>query len=93
PGLDGRVGPGGRALSGGERQRLAVARALLADADLVLLDEPTAHLDAPTADALIADLRDALADRIVVIVTHRPADLRPADRIVRLGHRELARVE
>ena len=92
-GLDARVGPGGRALSGGERQRLAVARALLADADVVLLDEPTAHLDAPTADALIADLRDALADRIVVIVTHRPADLRPADRVVRLGHRELARVE
>lgn len=88
-GLDGRVGPGGRALSGGERQRLAVARALLADADVVLLDEPTAHLDAATADALLADLRAALADRIVVIVTHRAADLRPEDQVVRLGEREL----
>ena len=84
-GLDGRVGPGGRALSGGERQRLAVARALLADADVVLLDEPTAHLDAPTADALMADLRVALADRIVVLVTHRPADLRPDDVRLDLG--------
>jgi ATP-binding cassette, subfamily C, bacterial CydCD len=83
-GLDGRVGPGGRALSGGERQRLAVARALLADAEVVLLDEPTAHLDAPTAEALLADLRVALADRIVVIVTHRPADLRPEDHVVEL---------
>ena len=83
-GLDGRTGRGGRALSGGERQRLAVARALLADAEVVLLDEPTAHLDAPTADALIADLRVALADRIVVIVTHRSDDLRPEDRVLRL---------
>lgn len=92
-GLDARVGPGGRALSGGERQRLAVARALLADADVVLLDEPTAHLDAPTADALIADLRVALADRIVVIVTHRGADLRPDDEVVRLGARTPSLVE
>lgn len=84
-GLDSRVGPGGRSLSGGERQRLAVARALLADADVVLLDEPTAHLDAPTADALLADLRDALADRLVILVTHRLADLRPVDRVLHLG--------
>lgn len=84
-GLDGRVGPGGRWLSGGERQRLAVARALLADADVVLLDEPTAHLDAPTADALMSDLRVALADRIVVLVSHRPQDRRGGDVIVHLG--------
>jgi ATP-binding cassette subfamily C protein CydCD len=86
-GLDSRVGPGGRALSGGERQRLAVARALLVDADVVLLDEPTAHLDAPTADALMADLRDALEDRLVVLVSHRPADLRPDDVRVELSPR------
>jgi ATP-binding cassette subfamily C protein CydCD len=84
-GLDGRVGPGGRWLSGGERQRLAVARALLADADVVLLDEPTAHLDAPTADAMMADLRAALSDRIVVLVSHRLQDRRPGDVVVHLG--------
>jgi len=86
-GLDARVGPGGRALSGGERQRLAVARALLADADVVLLDEPTAHLDAPTAAALLGDLREALADRVVVLVTHRGADLHPGDALLDLGAR------
>ncbi|GHF24578.1 thiol reductant ABC exporter subunit CydC [Pseudolysinimonas yzui] len=84
-GIDGRVGPGGRWLSGGERQRLAVARALLSDADVVLLDEPTAHLDGPTADALMGDLRAALSDRIVVLVTHRMQDRRDGDPVVRLG--------
>ncbi|MCO7220562.1 ATP-binding cassette domain-containing protein [Klenkia sp. PcliD-1-E] len=69
-GLDTPVGAGGTALSGGERRRLAAARALLADRDVVLLDEPTAHLDRPTADRLVADLRTALAGRVVVCVTH-----------------------
>lgn len=84
-GLDGRVGPGGRWLSGGERQRLAVARALLADAAVVLLDEPTAHLDATTATALMTDLRAALADRVVVLVTHRAEDRQIGDVVLVLN--------
>jgi ATP-binding cassette subfamily C protein CydCD len=83
-GLDTRVGPGGSALSGGERQRLAVARALLTRAEVILLDEPTAHLDAPTAAGMMSDIRRATADRIVVLVSHRPADRHPADEVVRL---------
>ncbi|WP_142024886.1 thiol reductant ABC exporter subunit CydC [Blastococcus colisei] len=83
-GLDTPVGAGGTALSGGERRRLAAARALLADRDVVLLDEPTAHLDAPTADALVDDLREALAGRVVVCVTHDELE-RPGDTIVRLS--------
>lgn len=70
--LDTRVGAGGSALSGGERQRLAVARALLTNAEVILLDEPAAHLDRPTAEAMMADIREATADRIVVLVSHRP---------------------
>jgi ATP-binding cassette subfamily C protein CydCD len=83
-GLAMRVGPGGRSLSGGERQRLAVARAILSDADLLLLDEPTAHLDHPTAAAMMQDLRRATDDRVVVMVSHRREDRRPGDRAVTL---------
>jgi len=84
-GLDTPVGAGGTSLSGGERHRLAAARALLADRDVVLLDEPTAHLDPPTARALLADLRRALAGRVVVCVTHDDDVQRAGDTLVRLG--------
>ncbi|MGY1667886.1 thiol reductant ABC exporter subunit CydC [Geodermatophilus sp. SYSU D00696] len=87
-GLDTQVGAGGTAVSGGERRRLAAARALLADRDVVLLDEPTAHLDPPTAAVLVADLRQALAGRVVVCVTHDDAVERPGDTVLDLGARE-----
>ncbi|WP_219949627.1 thiol reductant ABC exporter subunit CydC [Salinibacterium sp. M195] len=91
-GLDTRVGSAGESLSGGERQRVAVARTLLTRADVVLLDEPTAHLDAASAEQLITDLRTALADKIVVLVSHHDDERRDGDVSLRLGVREVAAV-
>jgi ATP-binding cassette subfamily C protein CydCD len=78
-GLETRIGSQGANLSGGQRQRVAVARALLAGADLLLIDEPTAHLDRPTARRLMRDLRESLADRAVIAVTHQLDDVAPGD--------------
>ncbi|GAB4099523.1 thiol reductant ABC exporter subunit CydC [Sinomonas halotolerans] len=83
-GLDARIGSRGAYLSGGQRQRLAVARTLLAGADVVLLDEPTAHLDPEAGLDLVAALHAALADRTVIMVTHHASELLPGDRLVRL---------
>ena len=84
-GLDTPIGSGGHFLSGGQRQRLAVARALLASADVVLLDEPTAHLDAAAGEQLMADLKAGLQGKAVVVVTHNPADAAWCGREVALG--------
>ncbi|MBG6055228.1 ATP-binding cassette subfamily C protein CydCD [Salinibacterium sp. CAN_S4] len=89
-GLDTRTGSLGDRLSGGERQRLAVARMLLTRSDLVLLDEPTAHLDAASAERLMGNLRAALADRIVVLVSHHPDEKLPGDIPAQLGRPVLA---
>ncbi|WP_121389053.1 thiol reductant ABC exporter subunit CydC [Actinokineospora cianjurensis] len=71
--------------SGGEAQRLALARALLSDADLVVLDEPTAHLDTPTATRVLATLHEALAGKTVLHITHRPEEATLADVTVHLA--------
>jgi ATP-binding cassette subfamily C protein CydCD len=83
-GIDTRIGPSGSFLSGGERQRLAVARTLMAGADVILLDEPTAHLDAAAGQEMLADLRGGLRDKTVVLVSHNPADIGAADHILHL---------
>ncbi len=81
-GLDTPVGMHGAAMSGGQRQRLALARALIADFDVLILDEPTEHLDAETAAGLMADLRRASQGKAVLLITHRPADAAAADQVV-----------
>ncbi|MFL4472675.1 thiol reductant ABC exporter subunit CydC [Paeniglutamicibacter sp. MACA_103] len=83
-GLDERIGSGGHHLSGGQRQRLAVARALVARSKVLLLDEPTAHLGADEAVELMADLRGALRDCAVLVVTHDAAVAALADHVVDL---------
>lgn len=79
------LGVRGRAVSSGEAQRIALARALATDAPIVLLDEPTANLDTDGEQQAIAVLRHELRGRCAVIVTHRPAPLALADRVIDLG--------
>src|SRR6185369_14991636 len=69
-GLDTFMGEGGARLSGGQRQRIAIARALLRDAPLLLLDEATSALDA------------LMEHRTTIVIAHRLATVRAADRIV-----------
>jgi len=73
---------GGRDLSGGQWQRLGVARGLYRDAPVVVADEPTAAMDARAEKAVFGALRAGGRDRITVLVTHRLANVRDADRIV-----------
>ena len=81
-GLATRVGRGGSQLSVGQRQRLAIARALVRDAKVLILDEPTSALDPDTEAALVASLREAGRDRLVLIVAHRLSTIRAADQIL-----------
>lgn len=72
---------GGHDLSAGQWQRLAVARGLYRDAPLVIWDEPTAPLDAKAEHAVYESLRRLARNRTVILITHRLASVRSADRI------------
>jgi ATP-binding cassette subfamily B protein len=81
-GLDTFMGEGGGRLSGGQRQRLAIARAILRDAPVLLLDEATSALDAES-ERLVQDALDRLMQgRTTLVIAHRLATVRDADRIV-----------
>lgn len=83
-GLETAVGCGGSAVSGGEARRIALARALAGGAPVLLLDEPTEGLDSLTEQRLIERLQERVAGATLLVVTHRPAALALAQRVVRL---------
>jgi ATP-binding cassette, subfamily B, bacterial len=76
----------GADLSGGQWQRLAISRAFFRDAPPLICDEPTAHLDARAEYGMCQRLRELAAGRTLVLVTHRMASVRDADRIYVLDH-------
>ncbi|RCW46193.1 ATP-binding cassette subfamily B protein [Halopolyspora algeriensis] len=89
-GLDTVVGDRGYRLSGGEKQRLAIARLLLKAPPIVVLDEATAHLDSESEAAVQQALRTALSGRTSLVIAHRLATIREADRILVISDGRIA---
>ena len=83
-GLDTLVGERGVGLSRGQAQRVALARAFLKDAPIIFLDEPTAGLDAENEHLVMDALQNLAAGRMVLLLTHRLANIKRTDRILLL---------
>ncbi|MEL7445638.1 MAG: ABC transporter transmembrane domain-containing protein [Pseudomonadota bacterium] len=89
-GLDTYLGEGGAQLSGGQQQRVAIARALLRDAPILLLDEATSALDAESELLVQQALDQLMAERTTLVIAHRLATVRKADRIIVLDKGKIA---
>jgi ABC-type multidrug transport system fused ATPase/permease subunit len=78
------IGGQGVKLSGGQRQRLSLARTLLKDPPILILDEATSMFDPEGEDSFLRECREILHQRTVILITHRPASLELADRVVKM---------
>ena len=87
-GIDTYLGDRANEISGGQAQRIAIARAMLKEADIILLDEPTSSLDKETTTEVLEALDRLMEGKTVVHVTHHPDLLKGYDRIITVkeGH-------
>src|SRR3990167_5080573 len=91
-GYDSYLGERGVMLSGGQKQRIAIARAILRDAKVLLLDEATSALDAESERAVQAAVERLAVGRTVLVVAHRLATVKRADRIIVLDQGRIVAV-
>jgi ATP-binding cassette subfamily B protein len=89
-GYDSYVGERGVMLSGGQKQRIAIARAILRDAPILLLDEATSALDAESEYAVQRAVEELARTRTTLIVAHRLATVKKADRIIVMENGNIA---
>jgi ATP-binding cassette subfamily B protein len=75
------LGERGFSLSGGQRQRIAIARAILADPQVLILDDATSAVDATKEHEIRAALAQVMAGRTTLVIAHRPATIALADRV------------
>lgn len=83
-GYDTEMGNMGSRLSGGEKQRIGIARTMITDPDVIVMDEPTSSLDILHEKELLKTLREQCADKMILIVSHRPSTLTDCTSVVRL---------
>ena len=83
------LGERGVRLSGGQRQRISIARAILRDPPVLLLDEATSALDAQSEALVQSGLEAAMRNRTTLVIAHRLATVRKADRIIVLDHGQI----
>jgi len=82
-------GDSGSNLSGGQRQRISIARALLRDPDIIIMDEATSQIDLDSERLIHESLKNCIAGRTAILITHRASTLQLADRIVVMNHGQI----